>query len=45
MEKIQTDARTQFTSKEFQWGIYVRGLWRELVAPEHQDINGQVEAK
>ena len=26
MARIQTDAGTQFTSKEFQEGIYVRGV-------------------
>ena len=43
MERIQTDAGTQFTFKEFQEGISVRGLKLSLVAPEYQKMNGQVE--
>ena len=33
IERIQTDAGTQFTSKEFQEYIYVRGVRLELSAP------------
>ena len=40
---IQTDSGTQFTSKESQEGIYVRGLRLALAAPDHQEMNGQVE--
>ena len=40
---IQTDDGTQFTSKEFQVGLSVRGLQLSLVAPDHQEINGRVE--
>ena len=43
MERIQTDSGTYFTSKEFQEGIYVRGVQRALLAPYHQEMNGQVE--
>ena len=43
MEIIQNDSGTQFTSKEFQEGISVRGVRLELAAPDHQEINGQVE--
>ena len=43
MEIIQTDAGTQFTSKEFQGGISVRKVRLELAAPYHQEINFQVE--
>ena len=32
MEIIQTDSGTQFTSKEFQEGISVRGVRLELAA-------------
>ena len=35
MERIQTDAVTQFTSKEFQEGISVHGLKLELPAQYH----------
>ena len=43
MEIIQTGAGTQFTSKDFQEVIYVRGVRLALAAPEHQEINGQVK--
>ena len=36
MEIIQSDAGTQFISKEFQEGLYGHGVWIELVAPDHQ---------
>ena len=40
---IQTKTGTQFTSKDFQEGLSVRGVHLTLVAPELQEINGQVE--
>ena len=43
MEIIQTDDCTQFTSKDFQEGISVRGVLLVLAEPEHQEMNGQVE--
>ena len=43
MERIQTDSSTQFTSKEFQWGLSVCGVRLTLAAPYHQEINGQLE--
>ena len=43
MERIQTDAGTQFTPKEFQEGISVRVVLLALAAPDHQEINGQVK--
>ena len=36
MERIQTESGTNFTSKEFQGGIYVRGLQLSLAAPDHK---------
>ena len=36
MEIVQTDTGMQFISKEFQEGLYVRGLQLTLVAPENQ---------
>ena len=42
MEIIQTDDGMQFTSNEFQEGIFVHGVWLELAAPEHQEKNNQV---
>ena len=35
MERIKTDADTQFTSKEFQEGLSVRGVRLALAAPDH----------
>ena len=43
IERNQTDAGTQFTSKEFQEGHSVCELRVELEAPYHQENNGQVE--
>ena len=43
MQIIQTEAVTQFTSNDFQEGICVRGVRIELAAPDHQEINGQIE--
>ena len=43
MELIQTDAGTQLTYKNFQEGIYVRGLRIALSAADIQEMNGQVE--
>ena len=43
MEIIQIEAGTQFTSKDFQGGISVRGVRLALASPDHQEINGQVE--
>ena len=43
MEIIQTDAGTQFTSKDFQEGFHVGGVWLALVEQEYQELNGQVE--
>ena len=43
IEIIQTDARTQFTSKEFQEGLSVRLVRLVLAAPEHQETNGTFE--
>ena len=43
MDRIQTDADTQFTSKEFQEGLSIRGLKLVLATPDHQEMNGQVE--
>ena len=43
MEIIQTDYGTQFTSKDFQEGLSIRGLQLALAAPDYQEMNGQVE--
>ena len=43
MEIIQTDAGTQFTSKEFQEGISVSGVLLAFSTPDHQYMNIQVE--
>ena len=43
MERIQTDAGMQFTSKEFQEGTSVCGVQLALAATYYQKMNGQVE--
>ena len=43
IEIIQTDSVMQFTSKKFQEGISVPVLKIALEAPDHQEMNGQVE--
>ena len=43
IERIQTYASTQFTSKEFQGDLSLRWLLIELFIPYHQEMNGQVE--
>ena len=43
MGRIQTNSGTQFTSKKFQEGLSVNGVWLEISSPDHQEMNGQVE--
>ena len=43
LERISADAGTQFTSTEFKDECQTRGVRLTLAAPEHQEINGQVE--
>ena len=43
LEKISVDAGTQFTSTEFKDECQTRGVHLTLRAPEHQEINIQVE--
>ena len=43
MERISADAGTQFTSAEFKEECQIRGVRLTLAAPEHQEMNGQVE--
>ena len=43
MERIKTDAGTQFTSKGFQEGLSVHEVWIELEALYHHKINDQVK--
>ena len=43
LRRISADAGTQFTSTEFKDECQTRGVNLTLVAPEHQDMNGQVE--
>ena len=33
----------QFTSMEFQYKYQTRGVWLTFVAPEHQEMSGQVK--
>ena len=43
MERIQTDAGTQFNAKQFQEGISVSVIRLELAEPDHKEVNVQVE--
>ena len=43
LEIISSDAGTQFTSTEFKQECQTRGVHLTLAAPEHQEMNGQVE--
>ena len=45
LERISADAGTQFTSTEFKDECQNCGLRLTLAAPEHKDMNGQVEVK
>ena len=43
LERISADAGTQFTLTEFKEECQIRGVRLTLAAPEHQEMNGQVE--
>ena len=43
LERISADAGAQFTSIEFKDEFQNRGVRLTLAAPEHQEMNGQVE--
>ena len=43
LERSLTDAGTQFTLTEFKDECQTRGVRLTLAAPEHQEMNGQVE--
>ena len=43
MDRIQTYSGTHFTSKEFHEGLYLHVLRLSLAAPDHQEMNVQVE--
>ena len=43
LERISADAGTQFTSTEFKEECQISGLRPTLAAPEHQEMNGQLE--
>ena len=43
LERISEYAGTQFTSTEFKEECQIRGVRLTLAAPEHQEMNGQVE--
>ena len=43
LERISADAGTQFTSTEFKDECQTRGVRLTLAAPEHQEMNRQVE--
>ena len=43
LERISADASKQFTSTELKEECQTRGVRLTLAAPEHQEMNGQVE--
>ena len=43
LERISADAGTQFISTEFKEECQINGVRLTLAAPEHQEMNGQVE--
>ena len=43
LERISADVGTQFTSTEFKEECQTRRVRLTLAAPEHQDMNGQIE--
>ena len=43
LERISADAGTQFTLTDFNEECQTCGVRLTLAAPEHQDMNGQVE--
>ena len=43
LERISADAGTQFTLTEFKYECQTCGVRLKLAAPEHQEMNGQVE--
>ena len=43
LERISADAGTQFTSTKFNEECQICGVLLTLSAPEHQEMNGQVE--
>ena len=43
LERISADAGKQFTSTEFKYECQARRVCLTLAAPEHQEMNGQVE--
>ena len=43
LERISSDAGTQFTLMEFKYEFQTHRVCLTLTAPEHQDMNGQVE--
>ena len=43
LERISADAGTQFSSTDFKDECQTHGVCLTLVAPEHQEMNGQVE--
>ena len=43
LERISADAGTQFTSTEFKYECQTCGVILMLAAPEHQEMNRQVQ--
>ena len=45
LERISEDSGTQFTSTEVKEECQTRRVFLTLAAPEHKEMNGQVEVK
>ena len=43
LERVSTDSGTQFTSTEFKEECQTHVVCLTIAAPEHQEMNGQVE--
>ena len=43
LARVSTDVGTQFSFTEFKEECQTCGVYLELAAPEHQEMNGQVE--
>ena len=43
LERISTDAGTQFTLTEFKQECQTRGVYLTLAEPEHQEMNVKIE--
>ena len=43
MDRIKNNAGPQFKPQKYKEGLSICGVRLELAAPEHQEMNGQIE--